>query len=484
MAALHAERTSHRVFDISHGTAWPRVLDIATLVLILLSVWVLLSGGIRLSVAQIRMSVSSPERIALLAGALLVIRHVVWRQPSIAATVQWLRPRTIPRAWSTTAPIWAVSRLGVILAGYFAVLLIGFPESGTPPRVSDNALANLPARWDAFWYADIAINGYRWVGEDPRRTQNVAFFPAFPWSMSMAGALLGGYSPGIRPTDAHLRVILGGWLVAIVTFWAALVYVFRWTEARAGPAVAQSTVTLLASYPFAVYFSAPYSEALFLLSVTATFVHFERTEWGRAAAWGFLAALVRPTGMLLIVPLAWIALQWRSRAAQSGRFAAGMAAALAAPVVAVLLHSLRTHALTGRPFAWSEVQVAWGRTYELTTWLGVDLTLMAEQGMLEYVERAPVTTLNVLGAALAFGMLYTVARRAGIAYALFVLVNLVPAIASGGSMSLGRFTSTLFPTFFALAVLVPSRHLPALVAGFSIVQGLIAVLFFTWRPPF
>jgi hypothetical protein len=31
---------------------------------------------------------------------------------------------------------------------------------------------------------------------------------------------------------------------------------------------------------------------------------------------------------------------------------------------------------------------------------------------------------------------------------------------------------------------VPARHVPALIAGSCVLQGLIAVLFFTWRPVF
>jgi hypothetical protein len=51
-------------------------------------------------------------------------------------------------------------------------------------------------------------------------------------------------------------------------------------------------------------------------------------------------------------------------------------------------------------------------------------------------------------------------------------------------MSVGRFTSTLFPLFFALAAIVPARHLSSVIVTFGVLQGLMAVLFFTWRPPF
>ena len=67
---------------------------------------------------------------------------------------------------------------------------------------------------------------------------------------------------------------------------------------------------------------------------------------------------------------------------------------------------------------------------------------------------------------------------------MFVLVNLVPPLFAGGVLSMGRVTSTLFPLFLALAILVPPRSVPAWVAGFGIGQGLCATLFFTWRELF
>lgn len=465
-------------------TGWLRVADAACLLLVVLTIWVAASGGMRLTAAGVRISLTSPARLGLIAAAALALRHLIWRRPSFLASVRSMMPRRRPSPeWRITAPVWAVSRASVILVGFFAVLLIGVPPETRVFRVSDDPLLNLPARWDAEWYLDIAANGYRWV-DDPERMQNVAFFPAVPLTMRVGGALLGAYRPGIRPPDAHLRLMLGGWLIALGTFWLALVYVHRWAASRAGPDLARDCITLLAAYPFAAYFSAPYSEPLYLASITAALLHFERAEWRRAAAWGAVAALVRPTGVLLIVPLAWMALRWRAEALRSSRFALTVGGAVIAPALALLAHSLMLYGITGEPLAWSEAQVAWGRTYQLTTWLGVELSRMAGEGVLHYVETTPITVLNALGAALAFAMLWPVARRAGVAYALLIIVNLVPAIASGGLMSVGRFTSTLFPVFFALASIVPARHLPAVVTGFAALQGFIAVLFFTWRPPF
>ena len=69
-------------------------------------------------------------------------------------------------------------------------------------------------------------------------------------------------------------------------------------------------------------------------------------------------------------------------------------------------------------------------------------------------------------------------------YAVFLLINLEPPILAGGFLSVGRFTSVLFPAFLALALLVSVRVRPAWIAAFGMGQALNATLFFTWRELF
>jgi hypothetical protein len=45
-------------------------------------------------------------------------------------------------------------------------------------------------------------------------------------------------------------------------------------------------------------------------------------------------------------------------------------------------------------------------------------------------------------------------------------------------------TSTLFPLFIALAAILPETFVTPVVLSFAIAQGLVAALFFTWRPMF
>jgi len=88
----------------------------------------------------------------------------------------------------------------------------------------------------------------------------------------------------------------------------------------------------------------------------------------------------------------------------------------------------------------------------------------------------------VSGVAFVLAATWPVARRLGLAYAVFILINMLPPLAAGGLLSAGRFSSVLFPAFVWFASAVPERQRPGWLAGFMGVQALNAALFYTWRP--
>ena len=79
-------------------------------------------------------------------------------------------------------------------------------------------------------------------------------------------------------------------------------------------------------------------------------------------------------------------------------------------------------------------------------------------------------------------MLFRSYRRFGLPYAVFIILNLLPPMSAGGMLSMGRVTSVLFPVFLWLGAAVPAHQRTAWIVGFAMLQGLVAVMFFTWRP--
>ena len=97
----------------------------------------------------------------------------------------------------------------------------------------------------------------------------------------------------------------------------------------------------------------------------------------------------------------------------------------------------------------------------------------------------PFDTLNALGALFVLVAALPVWRRFGLAYAVFILINILPPLAAGGFLSTGRFSAVLFPAFIWFAAVVPraASARPGL-GSFMAVQALNAALFYTWHEMF
>ena len=463
--------------------AWARTSDALTVTLLLLAGSVALSGGFRVWIGSWRVSVTSPVRVLVAALLLAGIRHWFVRRPALPerlwdGAARLLRSEALRAVW----PVAIAGRAGVAAAGLLAVFLVGYPIGEPRFRVSKNELINLPARWDAGWYLTIAQVGYRWH-PDSRGQQNIAFFPAYPMLMRVGGRMLGG---------STTQVVLAGVLVWYAAFLGALIYLFK--LARAHPALGSSdralaAVLLLGSYPFAVFYGALYTEALFLCASVGAFWHMRQQQFWRVAGWGLLAGLTRPNGAFLSMPLALLALTDAIRLETETRsrvyHAARALLASAAPGLGALLFSLFIYQLTGNPFQWAAIQDRWGRTSGVA-WqsLAGVFGYIGEHGFYEYLRAEASTFLNLTAAAFAAVLIWPVTRRLGVAYGALVAINLAVPLALGGAISIGRLTATMFPLFLWLAAAIPERRLGVWVLLFAVGQGLMAVLFYTWRPPY
>jgi hypothetical protein len=463
------------------------------LVLFTLTLWALVFGGIRFSVGGSQISITGVWRLLLETATVFAVRHVFCRRPTLFDRLRRI-PERFPYAGQTLAtvlPVFVATRLTVLLVGFVAIATFGYP-SAPGLRFSENEMYNLPVRWDTGWYVGIAVDGYRW---SPRidYQQNLNFFPAFPMLMRVASALL---TPAIHQTN--IRYAWSGVLVALTAFLWALIYLYRATRDRFGPDAASAAVTFLAAYPFALFYSAAYSEGVFLLGAIAAFVHARRGEFLIASAWGLLVGLVRPNGCLMALPLAVLVLtsfmQGRTADTQPDRslgtrrpLQMGLAlVAAATPVIGMLLYSVFVYRMTGHPFFWAKLQaVAWGRSlggpYES---LFVHFEELNKLGLLDYLTKWPYDAFHLLAALFAIASIWPVTRRIGVPEGLFVAINVFVPLFNGSLISMGRFTSVLFPMFVWLGVVVPPRHRGLVAALFGMGQAIAAGLFFTWRGVF
>jgi Mannosyltransferase (PIG-V) len=201
------------------------------------------------------------------------------------------------------------SRALVWIAGVGTLLTFGFGpvrNAFNPPGVTrgfgwlGDLLAAPAARWDSAWYLVIAHYGYR-PELGSYTASRTAFFPLYPLGLRALS------STGLPP-------VLAGALLSTVAFGLALYGIHRLTtlelatSARPAPPrpqardVARLAVMVTAFAPMAFFFSAVYSESLYLALSVGLFWSARHGRWGAVGVLGALAGATRSAGVVLALP--------------------------------------------------------------------------------------------------------------------------------------------------------------------------------------
>jgi hypothetical protein len=384
-----------------------------------------------------------------------------------------LRDAAVAEAWRALL----VSRLLVCASGAAAAALFGLsarvqlfdPGAVTRPfGPAGNALVAPLARWDSVWYLAIANDGY--PAGDPRRA---AFFPLYPLLVRAVDAFVGSR-------------IVAGVAVSLACFAVALVLLRRLTALELGPAAADETVWALALFPAAVFFSAVYSEALYLMLSVGSIYAARTGRWAWAGTLGALGAATRSAGLLLVVPLA---VMWLARADGRPRRRVRDAAWIALVPAGLAAFCAALALAGGDAFAPLHAQDVWFRRFA-GPFVGIwDGTAAAWRG-LHHLDapyaRADVVLFCFL--VLAVPAVLGVLRRLPPAYGAYVVAALaLPLSYPVGPqplMSLPRFLAVLFPLFMWLGAWMadggPGRRIAVLApsaAGLATVTAVVA----TWH---
>lgn len=195
-----------------------------------------------------------------------------------------------------------ISRVYLILIGYLAGY---FPISSTYPDkdIYSQGFAIVPQwfldmwyRWDSGWYLNIIKNGYQGIQE---LGDAHAFFPLFP---SLVRTILNFLPVSWRSDSVILLLGLG---VANLCFVGGMWLLARLiNELYDSGKVANYTAMTLAFFPTSYIFSTFYPESLFLILSVATYYFIIKERWYLVIILSVLLTLTRPTGVLILVPLA------------------------------------------------------------------------------------------------------------------------------------------------------------------------------------
>lgn len=402
-----------------------------------------------------------------------------------------------------------VSRIVVWTAGIATIVVLGWAESRgarldplwscRPTGTGIDALVGPGCRWDSTWYLKIADAGY--TSADPARS---AFFPLYPALIGIVSAPLGG------------ALLPAGLLISWVCALGFLTLLHRTVAAARDAATATTVVRVAAFVPPAVFLSAVYTEALFLVLSLGALVAARRGHWVWAGTFAAFAASCRSIGVLLMIPLA-VEYLWgrRSLAVAEGRGELPVVGRrwwrprnplrldvlwIGLVPLGVLVYAIYLGVATGDPMGVVRAQGDWERTF-LTpvgglvagAWVIVGragdligLWYMAPlaPGQLPGLALARDTVLLAV-VSVAIAVLWWARRRMPLSWVVWGAISLayplsVPSMQQP-LMSLPRFAMACFPIVVALGLWAHAgRRMRWLAPLLLVLQAAWTVLFVSW----
>jgi Mannosyltransferase (PIG-V) len=186
-----------------------------------------------------------------------------------------------------------VSRLLVLGAAWLGL-------ASLPRFYHKGPLTEFALGWDGAWYAGIAQTGY--FVPPPPGISNLAFPPEMPALVRLLGSLFSTIGLTFDDPD-YGNLAVAGLIISNIAFLAALYLLWQLVTANHPQAVANRTLWLIAAFPAGVFWSALYTESLFLLLTVGCILAARRGLWLPAGVLGALAVLTRWVGIILVAVL-------------------------------------------------------------------------------------------------------------------------------------------------------------------------------------
>ncbi|MFE2016844.1 hypothetical protein ACFW9O_02190 [Streptomyces sp. NPDC059499] len=248
------------------------------------------------------------------------------------------------------------------LGAYAGVRVIGLVVFwGAASHAGKDALKLLGGRWDSVWYQRIAEHGYRYTVTLPDGSihSDLAFFPLLP-ALERAIA-------EVTPLTVRGAGITVAWAAGLLAAWGIFAVGARLNGRRTGVVLA----ALWGAYPTAFVQSMAYTETLFTALAAWALYAVLRDRWILAGGLCVLAGLTRPTAAALVAALGVTALavlvrEYRAPGGREGllRRNARMLAGVCLAPLGWLAYVVFVAAREDSPFAYFEVQAAWGNSID------------------------------------------------------------------------------------------------------------------------
>lgn len=334
--------------------------------------------------------------------------------------------------------------------------------------VEREGIVNPPIFWtranfDGIHYLDIAKKGYGIYQQ--------AFFPFYPGFIKFLTPYFGG------------RALTAGLMISWFSFLGALFFFYKLIKLDFDEKIVRRTLVYFLIFPTAFFFSAVYTESLFLFLILSSFYFARKRNWWLVGILGALASATRVVGIFLLPALLW---EWWEQKNGKWSMVNGQWLASLIPIflipLGVLFYMRFLAATYNDPLMFAHVQKAFGAGRE------VDKIIPLYQVFWRYFKMLLTTKLDPLYFTIWLEFLTTVGflvllvfaylRKIHFPYLVFALLAFIFPTISGTLLSMPRFVLVLFPCFIALA-LIQAKKIRWLLLALSFLLFAISTIFFT-----
>lgn len=333
-------------------------------------------------------------------------------------------------------------RLAMLILGYIFMHAAGMELSIANLFQSFN-------RWDAPHYQRLAQYGYSHPYHDGRFIF-IVFFPLYPYMTRFVTVFTGNY-------------LASAYILSFATYLAALCYIYHLARLDFSESTAWWAVILISIFPHSIFFGAPHTESLFILTTAMTLYYIRTHKWLAAGIAGALASATRMVGIMLIAAAAvefvmtyelfakmrkgkWH--EFFDLILKKGLFILIM-------LVGIIVYLLINWRVTGDPFRFTHYQEThWHNSFR---YFG---SVMREQfyRITPYISNIwdssmlYVAAPNILGFGFTIWMIaYAALRRHNAGYIVYVLGYTFTSFALAWLLSGGRYAAAIVPVFIFLA---------------------------------
>lgn len=316
------------------------------------------------------------------------------------------------------------------------------------------------ARWDSGWYARIVENGYFLEGE----RSNVVFFPLYPYLTKGLSYITGNHW-------------VAGLIISNLSLIFALFFIYRIARIYFDPDGAHRSLVYLLLFPTSFFFSAYYTEGLFLLTVSAALYFYLKKRYFWCSFWGFLASMTRSVGVALFI--AFLLSDLIKNRFKILKLKPAALWFLLIPMGLVAFMVILS-AEVGDPLAFLHYGSGWNRSLTLPihpfigTLLRMDFSFPQDYTNMDNFVNYITSLFFVIAP-------FFLLKKYDPSIVIFAFLAILIPLSSRHLHSIFRYQAVVFPVFFVLAKWGENRKVDRfIVFASSILLGLYNMLFANW----